>query len=116
MWEPILGTDFAPPGSAALARIEDRRAAQFWDPLHLFALELQRKLRTDAEHPQPTCCDAKEGIPWDMIVVYRPGARWETELPRATYADGPVWKVKNGVRKALTEAFQSSGVARPLAD
>jgi len=30
IWEPVLATDFAAPSTAALARIPDARAAQYW--------------------------------------------------------------------------------------
>lgn len=112
IWEPILPTDFSAPGRSALSRVADKRAAQFWDPQHLFALELQKKLRADAGHPQPTCCDAEEAIPWDMILVYPPGSRWDADLPRASYADGPVWKLKPGLRQALRDASKP-GPASP---
>jgi len=103
IWEPILRTDFAPPGHGALSRISDPRAAQFWDPQHRFALDLRIKLAADAEHPQPSCCDT-EDIPWDLIVVYPAGAKWESDLPRAVYADGPVWRIKSALRKAISES------------
>jgi hypothetical protein len=31
IWEPVLATDFTAPSTAALARIPDLRAAQYWD-------------------------------------------------------------------------------------
>jgi len=103
IWEPILRTDFAPPGRSALSRITDPRAAQFWDPDHHFALDLRKKLAADPAHPQPSCCDT-EDVPWDLILVYSPGAKWESDLPRAFYADGPVWRVKSALRKAISES------------
>ena len=92
IWEPILPSDWARPGARVLARVSDGRAQQFWDPEHLFARQLAQRLRTDPAHPQPKCCDEND-IPWDMVAVYPPGSRWESELPRASYLDGPVWRV-----------------------
>ena len=107
IWEPILRTDFSAPGRTALGRISDPRAAQYWDPNHVFARELRDKLVADSQHPQPSCCDT-ETTPWDLILVYPPGARWETALPRATYADGPVYRLKAQIRKAIAEASSTA--------
>ena len=89
IWEPILPTDYARPGTAVLARLSDTRVAQYWDKDHLFAGQLGRKLESDASHPQPKCC-TQRGIQWDEVAVYGSDARWDGELPRAVFLNGPV--------------------------
>ena len=89
VWEPILPTDFSSPGTAVLSRLSDPRVAQYWDKTHLFAGALRRKLETDAGHPRPNCCMSK-GVQWDEVAVYDRNARWDAELPRAVFLNGPV--------------------------
>jgi hypothetical protein len=89
IWEAMLPTDYARPGTLVLGRLSDPRVAQYWDKNHLFALELARKLRSDADHPQPGCC-TRDGVHWDEIIVYDQDARWDAQLPRAAYVEGPV--------------------------
>ncbi|HSA94235.1 MAG TPA: hypothetical protein VLE48_14575 [Terriglobales bacterium] len=89
VWEPILQTDWAKPGSSVLARMPDGRVQQFWDPHHLIAGELSRSMKLDAAHPRPDCC-WEEGVLWDLVAVYPQGAAWESSVPRAVYIQGPV--------------------------
>lgn len=72
-----------------LARLSDSRVAQYWDQNHLFASQLERELTSDSDHPKPHCCTRK-GIQWDEVAVYDRGARWDDQLPRAVFLDGPV--------------------------
>ena len=92
IWQPVLGTDRSAPGTSVLARISDTRAAQYWDEGLLFATQLKGAVERDPGHPRASCCDAA-GLPWDVVVVYPPGARWEGSLPRAVSFDGPVVRV-----------------------
>ena len=108
IWEPMLTTDWSRPGSGVLSRARDSRATQFWDPEHLFAKELQRRMTGDPQHPQPRCCGEEEGIPWDMVLVYPAQSRWEKALPRAAFADGAVYRVTLGIEKALAEALKDA--------
>ena len=98
VWEPILITDIAPPISAVLGRLSDRRVRQFWDPDHL----LSAQMRKDARPPQPTeeCCD-RRGHLWDMAAVYPPGPTWTDRLPVATVFNGPVVDVIDSLTAAL---------------
>jgi len=89
VWEPILPTDYSPPGTAVLARLADPRVAQYWDKNHLFAGQLRRKIEADAQQPQPKCCIQK-GIHWDEVAIYSQDAQWNGELPRALFLNGPV--------------------------
>ena len=89
MWEPILPTDYSSPGTAVLARLSDPRVEQYWDKNHLFAEQLGRTIESDAGQPQPKCCTLK-GIQWDEVAVYGRDARWNDQLPRAVFLNGPV--------------------------
>jgi hypothetical protein len=89
VWEPILPTDYSPPGTAVLARLADPRVAQYWDKNHLFAGQLGRKMEADAGQPQPKCC-TRSGIQWDEVAVYAQDAQWNAQLPRALFLNGPV--------------------------
>ena len=103
IWQPMLPTDWTSPGRSALRRVRDVRARQYWDKQHLVARDFKKQLDQDDAHPQPECCE-KAGVPWDLIAVYPPGVRWEAGLPRAAYADGPVFLKKEAFRQALTPA------------
>ena len=98
VWEPILATDWTPPSTFALNRIRDRRARQYWDPDHVVA----RKLSADARNPQPApdCCD-RDGILWDLAVVYPPGASWNGQMPAATIFNGSVVDIAADIESAL---------------
>jgi hypothetical protein len=89
VWEPILPTDYSSPGTGVLARLSDARVEQYWDKNHLFAERLESRLKTDEGHPQPSCCN-RHGIQWDEVAVYKQGLRWDDQLPRAVFLDGPV--------------------------
>lgn len=85
--------------------MRDPRARQFWDPENIFPKVLRDRMRADAAHPQPSCCEAgEEGIPWDLVAVYPAEARWEETLPAASFIDGPVYAVKAEMAAALAEA------------
>jgi hypothetical protein len=103
VWQSILETDWTRPGAGILRRVHDRRARQYWDAENVFPRRLAEKLRSDATHPQPNCCETDEGVPWDLVAVYPAGARWDDALPVAAYIDGPVWRAK----KALAEALKN---------
>ncbi len=72
-----------------MARLSDPRVAQYWDKNHLFAKQLARRLNSDSNHPRPRCCN-DSGVDWDELVIYRQDARWDDQLPRAVFLDGPV--------------------------
>jgi hypothetical protein len=84
-----LPTDYSSPGTAVLARLSDRRVAQYWDKSHLFAEQLSRRIETDASQPKPNCCTRK-GIQWDEVAIYNQDAHWDGLLPRAEFIKGPV--------------------------
>ena len=91
MWEPVLPTDWAAPSTAALKRISDTRAAQFWDKRRLISHSM-------GEHD-------RRSVVWDYIAVYPPGAMWEEHPPQALYHGGPVVDVTGQARGALARAL-----------
>ena len=98
IWEPILTSDLAPPITAVLARMPDRRVRQYWDPQHLVA----KQLATDARPPQPAqdCC-VRSGVLWDLAAVYPKGATWTDRMPTATVFNGPVVDLRDPLSAAL---------------
>jgi hypothetical protein len=98
VWLPILPTDFTAPNTSAMARIPDLRVQQFWDPDHLVAKAIAAA--AGPTQPQPDCCE-QDGILWDLAAVYPKGARWDNALPAATFLNGPVGDVKDGIGAIL---------------
>jgi hypothetical protein len=96
VWEPVLPTDFAAPSTAALARIPDLRAAQYWDRERVLSHLL-------GEHNRGS-------VVWDYIAVYAPGAQWEEAPPKPVYSDRPVRYVIGGAKDAI-ERLLASGPA-----
>jgi hypothetical protein len=72
-----------------MSRLSDRRVMQYWDKNHLFAERLGHKIEADPAQPQPNCCVYK-GTQWDEVAVYPQGARWDEQVPRAAFLNGPV--------------------------
>jgi hypothetical protein len=93
IWEPVLPTDLVAPSTAALARIPDVRAAQYWDRKR----ELSHSL---GEHNRPT-------VVWDYIAVYGPGTLWQDAPPKPVYSDGPVRDVISGAKESIQRLLAS---------
>ncbi len=95
----MLFTDRAPT-TGTLARLSDRRVQQYYDPDRLLA----KRLRADARAPQPIeeCCTSR-GVLWDVIAIYPGDARWGERAPVATFFNGPVVDVIEGLKQALRE-------------
>jgi hypothetical protein len=100
IWEPVLPTDWSAPSTAALSRIPDTRAAQFWDKSRLISHSM-------GEHD-------RRSIVWDYIAVYPAGAVWEDAPPQSLYDGRPVARVTQPARAALAEALQGIPVQVPL--
>jgi len=92
IWEPVLPTDWSSPSTAALRRIFDTRAAQFWDKSRLIS-------RSMGEHD-------RRSVVWDYIAVYPAGAEWNDSPPQALYHGNPVVRVTGPARTALVQALQ----------
>jgi hypothetical protein len=87
IWEPVLPTDFVAPSTAALARIPDARATQYWDRKRALS-------RLLGEHNRST-------VVWDHIAVYTPGTLWQDAAPTPVYSDNPVLDVISGAKDAI---------------
>jgi hypothetical protein len=85
VWEPILPTDWNRPTSVVLHRLSDARATQMWDKQHLVA----DLVKNSADDLDPGCCK-HNGVLWDIIAVYPPGAQWTDSLPAPELFAGPV--------------------------
>jgi hypothetical protein len=97
VWEPVLATDFGAPSTAALARIPDLRAAQYWDRKRALSHLL-------GEHDRRT-------VVWDHIAVYAPGTLWEDTVPKPVYSNGPVRDVISGAKDAI-QRLLAAGTTR----
>jgi len=87
VWEPVLATDFAAPSTAALARISDVRASQYWDRKRVLSHLLGERDRST--------------VVWDSIAVYAPGTLWQDAPPKPVYSNGPVRDVIGGAKNAI---------------
>ncbi len=92
VWEPVLPTDWASPSTAALRRISDSRASQFWDKGRLISRSMGEQDR--------------RSVVWDYIAVYPAGATWRERPPQALYGGGPVVKVTDAAHAALARALR----------
>jgi hypothetical protein len=109
VWMPVLATDFGPPSTGTMARVPDRRAAQYWDPKHAIS---QRFIAVAKAHPDWLAGDERTEVSrpgfvvWDFVAIWKPGARWDSELPRPDFHGGPVVHVIDPFRDALLSFLQ----------
>jgi hypothetical protein len=93
IWEPVLPTDFVAPSTAALARIPDARAAQYWDRKRTLSHLLGERNRST--------------VVWDHIAVYAPETLWQDAPPRPVYSDNPVLDVTGGAKDSIQRLLAS---------
>ena len=87
----MLFTDWSSPSTATLGRISNTRATQFWDKERLVSHSM-------GEHD-------RRSIVWDYIAVYPSGGFWEASPPDPLYSGGPVIRVMDEARSALSKAL-----------
>ena len=87
IWEPVLPTDLVAPSTAALGRIPDARAAQYWDRRRALSHLL-------GEHNRST-------VVWDYIAVYPRETLWQDAPPKPVYSDHPVRDVISGATESI---------------
>ena len=97
IWEPVLPTDFVAPSTAALARIPDARAAQYWDRKRALSHLLGERNRST--------------VVWDYIAVYAPGTLWQDSPPKPVYSDNPVRDVISGAKESIQRLLASGTTA-----
>ena len=90
VWEPVLITDWSIPSTATLSRVSYPRAAQFWDKDRLISHSM-------GEHD-------RHSIVWDHVAIYSRGAVWGASPPEPLYSGGPVIRVIDEARSALSKA------------
>ncbi len=88
VWEPILRTDLVPPTSNVLSNLRDLRARQYWDPEHLMSAGLVTGMGPEKQSGRGPLL--RKGLVWDTVAVFKPGARWEGQLPRPDYVGSDV--------------------------
>ena len=93
IWEPVLATDFTAPSTAALARIPDLRASQYWDRKRALSHLLGERNRST--------------VVWDYIAVYAPGTVWQDAPPKPVYSEHPVRDVIGGAKDAIQRLLAS---------
>jgi len=89
VWEPIATVD-APPTSHMLGNLKAPHVHQLWDPAHVISDEMRAaELAHPSSPPQArTRTDSlPDGIMYDTMAVFAPGARWEATLPGADYLE-----------------------------
>ncbi len=82
-----MPTDFRAPSTAALNRLHDPRATQFWDKDRLLSKAM-------GEHNG-------KAIVWDRAVIYEPGKLWQESPPEAAFNDGTVVRVISDFEQTL---------------
>jgi len=101
VWEPVIATDLAPPTTGTLARVHDRRAAQFWDHDRALSAEIVRSVLADPDRYGLEDPFEASSIVWDTVALFPPEARWEREFPVPAYYGYPVVNAARGLRDAL---------------
>ena len=104
VWEPILITDSVGVKTAALARVSDRRAAQFWDKNHELSKHMGGPERFGPKSGAKILFDMDEYV-WDFVAVYAAGFRWKDSGESPAFAGAPVIKVIGDVRSQLAGAL-----------
>jgi len=104
VWEPILITDKVGPTSVALARLPDRRVAQFWDRDHELSKRLGGPGNFGEKSGAKILFDMDEYV-WDFVAVYPPEFKWKDTGQGPVFAGGPVVEVIADVRAKLSEAL-----------
>jgi hypothetical protein len=104
VWEPILITDAHGPRASALARVRDRRAAQFWDPAHEVSRSMGGPASFGPKSGAKILFDMKKHV-WDFAAVYAPGFRWRDSGGSPLFAGAPVVEVTTDLRAAISAAL-----------
>jgi hypothetical protein len=106
VWEPMITTDWTAPSGITMSRIADSRVRQFYDPKHLVSADLTRFAESDPARFNPDCCN-NEGFYWDMAALYPAGTTWH-EAPRASFANGPVYRIVRDLDSAILARSSTS--------
>ena len=104
VWEPVIATDVAPPTTSTLARINDRRAVQYWDHDRVLSADIVRSVM--AAPSRYGLADELYGdsIVWDTVAVFPRDVRWERDFPVPSYYGFPVVTAAAGLADALASS------------
>ncbi len=111
VWEPVLRTDIRSPDTRTLGRLSDSRVQQFWDKTHLVSAEMRKALESKLSNiplGRRRTNNSPDGILWDAVAVFSPGASWEGTMPSPDYLDGIVVDVMGEVEARLAKDGQGS--------
>ena len=99
VWERVIASDIAPPGTRAMARISDDRVSQYWDPERALS---DAFLDAAAEPGHPWHEEASGiTIVWDFVAHYAPGVRWDDAPPLPDFHGYPIVDVEDELRSVL---------------
>ena len=90
VWQPMLPTDWGRPGTGSLGRLSDPRVRQFWDADRTVAQALRTSF---VEREETLGCCITDGVWWDLMAVFPPGATWDERFPEPLLLDGTVEEV-----------------------
>jgi hypothetical protein len=105
VWEPILVTDAAGVRRQVLARIPDRRVAQFWDKGHQVSKHMGGPAAFGPKSGAKIRFEMEEYV-WDFVAVYAPGFRWQDSGESPAFAGAPVAEAVGDLRSQLAMALK----------
>lgn len=109
IWESVGVTDQFPPINAVLARVDDTRAAQYWDKDRLVAGALRARVVRGSTPIVGAASLVRGEVLWDAIFLYAAGARWGEDA-QPLFIGAPVYRTTPALRQSLKQAFAHEGV------
>lgn len=105
VWETVASTLVAPaaktpPTSRVLGRIQDPRAAQFWDPAQLTSSAIKAAASRDPAWRR-TGYGQGEGVIWDTVAVFPAGVRWNEGIPVPDFIGSTVIRASEELKSRL---------------
>ena len=102
VWEPVLDSDWAPPITGTMARIFDKRVAQFYDKGLLVSALAQPELMKDKAPLVGNESLVNGKVVWDYVAVYARGAAWHgKDMPVPSFKAAPVVEAEKQLREFL---------------
>lgn len=103
VWERIAREKSAAPSPAVTEKVSDARTTQFWDPDQVAARALRAAAAMDPGWPAAGLPE-EEGVIWDSVLLFPPGARWEERPPTPQWAGGDIIDVIDELDRLLFSA------------